>query len=487
MAETITADYLVVGAGAMGMAFVDTLLSDTQATIVMVDRYARPGGHWTIAYPFVRLHQPSAFYGVNSRPLGEDKVDQVGWNKGLAELATVDEVCGYFSIVMHQTFLPSGRVSYLPKHEYTGNGEFRSIITGRTFQVKDTTRIVDATYMKVKVPAMGSPSYEVANEVNLVTPNDLTKVTRPFGGYTVVGAGKTGIDACLWLLTNGVDPNKITWIMPRDSWFFERGALQPGPAFAQTTAASVAAINQSIMEASSLEDCFLRLEKTMQATRITDKISPTMFRCATISLAELEQVRTVGTIVRQGRVVRIETGEVTMEQGTYTPEPDALYIDCSADALAKIEPVPVFRGRSITLQAVRYCQQVFSAAFIAHIEATYGNDDEAKNDMCRVVPHPDEAMDYLLINLQTHLNGLRWASEPQTAKWLSQARLDWFGTLLPEAPTAPEQKAEFYAAVTYQVRALIAKLEELIAQLPEKDATRAKAQMAIFHGLKAQS
>jgi cation diffusion facilitator CzcD-associated flavoprotein CzcO len=111
MAETITADYLVVGAGAMGMAFVDTLLSDTQATIVMVDRYARPGGHWTIAYPFVRLHQPSAFYGVNSRPLGEDKVDQVGWNKGLAELATVDEVCGYFSIVMHQTFLPSGRVS----------------------------------------------------------------------------------------------------------------------------------------------------------------------------------------------------------------------------------------------------------------------------------------------------------------------------------------------------------------------------------------
>ncbi len=26
-----------------------------------------PGGHWTRAYPFVRLHQPSAYYGVNSR------------------------------------------------------------------------------------------------------------------------------------------------------------------------------------------------------------------------------------------------------------------------------------------------------------------------------------------------------------------------------------------------------------------------------------
>ena len=27
----------------------------------------RPGGHWNDAYPFVRLHQPAAFYGVNSR------------------------------------------------------------------------------------------------------------------------------------------------------------------------------------------------------------------------------------------------------------------------------------------------------------------------------------------------------------------------------------------------------------------------------------
>ncbi len=33
----------------------------------IVDRNDQPGGHWTTAYPFVRLHQPSAYYGVNSR------------------------------------------------------------------------------------------------------------------------------------------------------------------------------------------------------------------------------------------------------------------------------------------------------------------------------------------------------------------------------------------------------------------------------------
>ena len=86
MAEReIDADYLVVGGGAMGLAFTDTLLSETDATVAIVDRHHRPGGHWNDAYPFVRLHQPSAFYGVNSRRLGCDVVDGGGGNAGLYE------------------------------------------------------------------------------------------------------------------------------------------------------------------------------------------------------------------------------------------------------------------------------------------------------------------------------------------------------------------------------------------------------------------
>ena len=80
---TIEADYLVIGAGATAMAFVDTLVSETAASVVVVDRNHQPGGHWTTAYPFVRLHQPSAYYGVNSRPLGSDTIDSTGLNEGL--------------------------------------------------------------------------------------------------------------------------------------------------------------------------------------------------------------------------------------------------------------------------------------------------------------------------------------------------------------------------------------------------------------------
>ena len=65
MINKFASDYLVVGAGAMGMAFTDVLIAETDATVTIVDRHARPGGHWNDSYPFVRLHQPSSFYGVN--------------------------------------------------------------------------------------------------------------------------------------------------------------------------------------------------------------------------------------------------------------------------------------------------------------------------------------------------------------------------------------------------------------------------------------
>ena len=66
MTKNFETDYLIIGAGAAAMAFADELLTNSDARILMVDRRDKPGGHWNDAYPFVRLHQPSAFYGVNS-------------------------------------------------------------------------------------------------------------------------------------------------------------------------------------------------------------------------------------------------------------------------------------------------------------------------------------------------------------------------------------------------------------------------------------
>ena len=82
-------EYLVVGAGASGLAFVDSLVDHADdVRVTVVDRRPAPGGHWRDAYPFVRLHQASVFYGVASTELGTGSLQTEGPEAGLHERAT---------------------------------------------------------------------------------------------------------------------------------------------------------------------------------------------------------------------------------------------------------------------------------------------------------------------------------------------------------------------------------------------------------------
>ena len=478
MDENVTADYLVVGAGAMAMAFVDTLITSSKKTVVMVDRYARPGGHWTMAYPFVHLHQPAAWYGVASKRLESDGIEERGWNKGLVDCSSRDEVCAYFDVVMRHTFIASGRVQYFPKCDYVGEGQFRSIITGKTYRVGKDTCIVDATYSKTVVPSMRPPPYEVAKEVNLITPNDLPGITRGYENYTVVGAGKTAMDACLWVLENAADASRITWIKPREPFLLERDAYQPGvvkPQFEKNNQAFIKGIGESIMSASSLQEIVDRQAATQVLLQVDEEVTPTMFHCASVSRLEFEALKQIKSVVRKGRVTHVTPDEVTLENGSYKPGPDTLYIDCSASAVPKVAPVPVFRSRNITLQPVRYCQQTFSAAVIAHVEATY-DDEQLKNELCRPIPMPNEPLDFPLVMLQTNLNALGWLKQPKTVAWLGQCRLDYNHYLM-RAPKENDQKAAYHKQVMGGLEAMCKKTQELIDQLPEKDAKKMNDQL----------
>ena len=371
---TNEADYLIIGAGAMGMAFADTIVTETTASVAIVDRYHQPGGHWTTAYPFVRLHQPSAFYGVNSRKLGGDAIDQVGSNEGLYELATSGEVTAYFDQVMQQQLLPTGRVAYFPMTEYLGDKRIRRL-SGEEITVDVRRRVVDSSFMRVVVPSMRRPPYAVAADVRCVPLNDLPKFRDGHERYVIIGAGKTGMDACLWLLRHGVAADKLTWIMPRDSWLLDRANIQPGSRFADPIRQGMAMQTEAIAGASSPDDLFARLESTGRLLRLDPAVRPTMYRCATVTRVELEQLRSIKDVVRLGHVQRIEPGSIVLDRGTVSTSRSTLYVDCSADGLERRAPVPVFDRDSITLQTVRACQQVFSAAFIAHVEAAYGDDE----------------------------------------------------------------------------------------------------------------
>ncbi|WIM87269.1 NAD(P)-binding protein [Candidatus Mycobacterium wuenschmannii] len=459
---SIETDYLVVGAGAMGMAFTDTLVAETDAQVVVVDRGHSPGGHWNSAYPFVRLHQPSAYYGVNSRALGSDSIDQLGWNEGLYELATVGEICAYFEKVMHQDLLPSGRVSYFPMSEYLGEGRFRSL-AGGDHTVTVRRRIVDATYLQTTVPSMRPPVYQVADGVDCVPPNGMPAHALGRDRFVVVGAGKTGIDACLWLLRNGIPPERLTWIMPRDSWLMDRANIQPGPQFLERFQAGFAHRLVAIEAATDVADLFDRLEDCGNLLRLDPSVQPTMYRCANVTTTELEQLRRIGDVVRLGRVQRIEPGRVILDGGEVSVDGSALFVDCSADGLEKRLPVTVFDGDRMTLQSIRGCQQVFSSGMIAHVEAAYG-DDETRNRLCRPVPHPNTEIDWLTTTLAEQRNQVDWFEDGALMGWLSEARLDLMRHMYAPLIDLPQKKRDkVFGLIATGLRKANDKLETLLA------------------------
>jgi hypothetical protein len=208
-------DYLVVGAGAAGMAFVDALIADSDADVVMVDRRHCPAGHWNDAYPFVRLHSPSALYGVNSRVLGSDIIEQTGPNAGFYPRASAVEIRDYYQRVLDEVLLPSGQVRFIGMSDYAAAGgehQFTSRLTGETTTVTVRRRVVDARFLEPAIPATHVPPFEVAPEARLIPVNDLVELSQSASGFTILGGGKTAIDACLWLLDSGVPPEAIRWI-----------------------------------------------------------------------------------------------------------------------------------------------------------------------------------------------------------------------------------------------------------------------------------
>ncbi|HEX4587142.1 MAG TPA: NAD(P)-binding protein [Mycobacterium sp.] len=454
----IEADYLVIGAGAMGMAFTDTLVSETDATVVVVDRNDQPGGHWTTAYPFVRLHQPSAYYGVNSRDLGSDTIDHDGLNAGYYELAGGAEVCAYFDAVMRQQLLPTGRVTYLPMSEYLGDGRVRRLGGDETAV---SARRVVTTHVEITVPSMRPPSYPVSPGVDCVPPNALPRIRERIESYVIVGAGKTAMDACLWLLRHGVAPQRLTWIKPRDSWILDRAAVQPGSQFAKGVLRDFSNQLAAVLEAESLGDLFDLLEAKGCLRRIDTSVAPTMYRCAILSEAELDALRGIDDVVRKGHVQAIEPGRITLDGGTVDIDGSALYIDCTADGLGRKEPTAVFSDGHISLQTVRTCQPAFSAAVIAHVEAAYPEDD-TRNAFCNPVPYPHEPSDWLRMMLTFNRNQLQWFSDPDMMDWVGAARLN----VLHHVTAAVSERAreKIISLLSSQLPAINDKLATLLAE-----------------------
>src|SRR4051794_39472923 len=415
----VEADYLVVGAGASGMAFTDALIDHAAARVALVDRRHGVGGHWLEAYPFVRLHQSSTFYGVASTVLGGGRLQTHGPEAGLHERADKAKVGSYFADVADR-LVGTDRVEVFTGCEHEGGRTFVSRVSGVRFQVPEHCRVVDARYLSPDIPAQSPPPFDVAAGAHVVPVNELPKVQHTPGRYVVVGSGKTATDACVWLLGHGVDPGTITWVRPRDPWMLNRTKIQPDP---EIYLGMVADMLGACAGAASLDETFLRLEDLGIMLRIDRSVTPTMAKAPTLGTWELDLLRTVEHVVRLGHVVSARPGCLELEHGTVDLPRDTVVIHCAADGLKHPPRVPIWQPDAITLQPVRAGFPCFGAAVTGYVEATRADDAE-KNRLCAPSSYGDTLADWAQMNILGFRNAAAFNAEPDVRDWAHRVALN---------------------------------------------------------------
>jgi hypothetical protein len=420
--RTVDTDYLVLGAGALGMAFTDALVDHADVLVTVVDRRHAPGGHWNDAYPFVQLHQASLFYGVASTVLGTGEVQRDGPESGLQQRAHRAEIQAYYDGVLRR-LVGSGRVTFLGGNEHRREGHAHvatSTESGDEVEVRVRRRFVDATYLAPTIPATTPPPFGCTDDVRVVPVGALGGLGEEADEHVIVGAGKTATDAIVWLLRNGVDPDRIVWVRPRDPWMLNRAVVQPDPVIALGLAHDTMA---AAGEAESLDDLFLRLEAADVMLRVDPGTTPTMAKAPTLGGWELDLLRTVERVVRLGHIDHVTADEVVLDRGRVPLAPGSLVVHCAASGLSYPPRVPIWSDDAIRLQTIRAGFPCFNAALAGYVEATRADDGE-RNRLCPPNSLSDDPASYAAMQVRGTLATRSFMAEPDIAAWANACALN---------------------------------------------------------------
>ena len=451
---TVDADYLVVGAGAAGMAFTDALVDHAAVKVAMVDRRAAPGGHWLDDYSFVRLHQASAFYGVASTLLGGGRVQTSGPETGLHERATGAEVCAYFARVLDR-LVGTGKVAFHGGCDYLGDRRFVALDSGEQYEVAEDCRIVDAHYVSPTIPVHTPAPFGVADGARVVPVNDLVNLGDGAQQLVVVGSGKTATDAIVWALDNGVDPDRICWVRPRDPWMLNRAVVQPNPAVFVDMAAD---IMTAAAASSSTDELFLRLEDAGVMLRIDPTMTPTMAKAPTLAEWELDRLRRIEHVVRLGHIRHVEPGRLVLDRGEAPIDRDALVVHCAAEGLSRPPRVPIWQPDAIRPQPIRAGFPSLAAAIAGYVEATR-DDDVERNRICPPNSFSDAPADWCAMQARGARGAAAFGGESDIRAWLEGVALNPVRTPAGEADRAALATASGRLAAAVEAGA--ARLTEL--------------------------
>ena len=250
--------------------------------------------------------------------------------------------------------------------------------------------------------------------------NDLARLTEAPTGYVIVGSGKTATDGIVWLLGNGVPPDRIVWVRPRDPWMLNRAVVQPDPVVGLGLAADTM---EAAASAESIGDLFLRLEAAGVMLRIDRGVAPTMAKTPTLASWELDLLRTIEHVVRLGRVKAVTRHEVVLDGGSVPLAPGSLIVHCAASGLAYPPPVPLWGPDRIRLQTIRVGFPCFCGALAGFVEATR-HDDRERNRLCPPNTLPDSLASWARMQVRGTIAARTYGAEPDIAAWANGCALN---------------------------------------------------------------
>lgn len=394
-------DYLVVGAGSSPLAFIDTLLTERpESKIILIDKKEAPGGHWVDAYGYVHLHQPSIVYGIASKQLEGNWLNTMltkftlPWN----HRASKEEILNYYDNFVNEK-VASQQVEYYPNSVFNFEEEekdlypsiadkpqihrFSSVDGSVSYKVKVNVKLIDGTHGTNIIPHDSPFQFPVDEEVRVMTPNQIFDAFQEGSDkrnsmlenkYVVIGAGKTGMDAIVYLQrVMKVDPIDIAWVISNDVWMFNA-------AYDSSPSDFVSTLIKFNMD---LEKTAFALEQKGALLRLDKNFNPTVFRLPSILPADFKLLRNIKTVIRRGRATAIRhkyNSNVVVEFGSdhppweaFAPNEKCVFVHASSPGPSNgaADTCSIFdSSKKMTLKLLYVPPITLSMSVLAKIEAT---------------------------------------------------------------------------------------------------------------------
>jgi hypothetical protein len=404
-------DYLIIGSGISSLVFSSIILRKTNARIIIIDRYDRPGGAWNDAYGYAQLEYEPADFGIPTYPMSAFLAAQTHRDTGsqIGPTAVLD----YADKVMQDHILSSSRAEYFPGYEYLGRGRIRPIGESQYEQIRIDKKVIDATRDGRWSRLQHVPCLSYENQTDIVSPHALAEddayLETPFERFCIIGAGTSGTDTALHLLGRGVHPDRICWVKPREAWFLDPSITDPRIALD---------LAKQVQQAANMDTLFAIMVHGGHTARASMDISPSMHHAALKPSSEIRALHAIKQIIHKGHVRNIASRSLILDQGIEAMPEQTLYIDCSAKPVLPRTLPAIFQKDQIIMQACALADPCLSARMIAGIELLSGS-HEKKNALCRPLARPDTPLDYVRALQISFANQSAWGRHPRLKRWRS--------------------------------------------------------------------